>query len=164
MSYSAADDLKEQVRESTNIVDLLGSYLQIQRRGRIFVALCPWHDDSRPSLQINPDRQTWKCWPCDIGGDVFSFVMRRENVEFPEALRLLTERAGIEMKQASGPKTRPGQANDKNTLYQAMAWAEQQFHRCLFGYLTQMISIDFQIHHKKKLKNSQDVELPEQMN
>ena len=131
MSYSAAHDLKEQVRQATDIVDLIGSYLELQRQGRNYVALCPWHGDSRPSLQINPERQTWKCWPCDVGGDIFSFVMRRENVDFPGAVKLLAERAGIDILPVSIPRAKPGSPDDKATLYKALAWAEQQFHRCL---------------------------------
>ena len=131
MSYSAAHDLKEQVRQATNIVDLLGSYLQLQRKGRFYVALCPWHDDARPSLQVNPERQSWKCWPCDVGGDVFSFVMRRENIDFSGALKMLAERAGIEITPSSARQAKPGSPDDKATLYKAIAWAEQQFHKYL---------------------------------
>lgn len=123
-----ASDQKERVRDETDIVALIGSYLQLIPRGRQYIAICPFHDDSRPSLTINPERQTWKCWPCDAGGDVFSFVMRRENVDFREALRILAERAGIEL-TSSGPKAQPGSPSDKATLYKVMAWAEQQYHR-----------------------------------
>lgn len=130
MSFSAAQDLKEQVRSASDIVTILGSYLELIPQGRDFLALCPFHDDTRPSLRVNPERQTWKCWPCDAGGDVFSFVMRRENVEFPAALRILAERAGIEVRR-SGADLEPGSPQDKATLYKAMAWAEQQFHRFL---------------------------------
>ena len=66
------------MRQAIDIVDLVGSYIQLRRQGRNFVGLCPWHDDSRPSLQVNPERQSFKCWVCDIGGDVFSFVMKAE--------------------------------------------------------------------------------------
>lgn len=128
MSFQAADNQKERVRDETDIVALIGSYLQLIPRGRQYVAICPFHEDSRPSLTVNPERQTWKCWPCDAGGDVFSFVMRRENVDFREALRILAERAGIEL-VSTGHKAQPGSPNDKATLYKAMAWAEQQFHR-----------------------------------
>ncbi len=134
MSFGAAFDAKEQVRQAVDIVDLVGSYVQLRRNGRNFVALCPWHDDSRPSLQVNPDRQSFKCWVCDYGGDVFSFIMRAENLEFREALELLAERAGIELHKqipggdASGP---PRPEDDKRTLYRVLAWAEDQFHRCL---------------------------------
>ena len=130
MSFPAANDQKERVREATDIVDFIGSYLQLTQKGRDLVAICPFHDDNRPSLRVNPARQSWKCWSCDAGGDVFSFVMRRENVEFGEALRILAERAGIEL-HSHGPKVVPGSPNDKATLYKAMAWAEIQFHRCL---------------------------------
>ena len=88
-------DTKERVREATDIVDLISGYLDLRREGRGFSAICPWHDDSHPSLKINPDRQTWKCWVCNIGGDVFSFVQQREGIGFGEALRMLAEKAGI---------------------------------------------------------------------
>ena len=95
MLYS--DDIKEQIREKIDIVDLVGKYLPLQRQGRLFVARCPWHDDRKPSLQVNPERQSFKCWVCDIGGDIFSFVMKMEGCEFPEAKRILAEMAGIEL-------------------------------------------------------------------
>ena len=95
MLYS--DDIKEQIREKIDIVDLVGKYLPLQRQGRLFVARCPWHDDRKPSLQVNPERQSFKCWVCDIGGDIFSFVMKMEGCDFPEAKRILAEMAGIEL-------------------------------------------------------------------
>jgi DNA primase len=138
VSFGQAFDAKEQVRQAVDIVDLVGSYVQLRRQGRNFVGLCPWHDDSRPSLQVNPDRQSFKCWVCDYGGDVFSFVMRAEGLEFREALELLAERAGIQLKpppqQGSEPGAPPPRPeDDKRTLYRAMAWAEEQFHRCLIS-------------------------------
>ena len=111
MSFGAAFDAKEQVRQAIDIVDLVGSYVQLRRNGRNFVGLCPWHDDSRPSLQINPDRQSFKCLVCDYGGDVFSFVMRMENMEFREALEL--------SQRALGPNnehTRDAMSNLATTL------------------------------------------------
>jgi len=124
-------DIKEQVRQATDIVELIGGYLQLRRQGRNYVAICPWHDDTRPSLQVNPERQSWKCWVCDIGGDVFSFVMQHERVGFPESLEMLANRAGIPLRSSPQPKTQRGSPNDKRTLYDAAKWAEDQFHRCL---------------------------------
>ena len=95
------DDSKEQVRQLTDIVDLTGQSIHLLKRGRIYVGLCPWHDDERPSMQVDPQRQTWKCWVCDIGGDIFSFVMQREGVDFRAALEILAETAGV---QLSGPR------------------------------------------------------------
>ena len=96
-------DAKERVRQAIDIVELVGDYLQLRREGRGYKAICPWHDDSRPSLQVNPERQSFKCWVCDIGGDIFSFIMKMEGVEFAEALRLLADKAGIQLE----PRRRP---------------------------------------------------------
>jgi DNA primase len=132
VSFGQAFDAKEQVRQAVDIVELVGSYVQLRRQGRNYVGLCPWHDDSRPSLQVNPERQSFKCWVCDYGGDVFSFVMRTEGLEFREALELLAERAGIQLRPAQSEGPQPvDSTNEKRTLYRVMAWAENQFHRCL---------------------------------
>lgn len=133
MSSGPGFDVKERVKDATDIVDLVGSYLQLRREGRGYKALCPWHDDSRPSLQINPERQSWKCWVCNLGGDVFSFVMEWEKVAFPEALAILADRAGIALKPAPRGGRPAGPADDKRLLFQAMAWAEEQYHACLLG-------------------------------
>ena len=97
MSFGFSLDIKEQIRQATNIVDLVGSYVRLQPKGRMYVGLCPWHDDSKPSLQIDPVRQTYRCWVCNLGGDVFSFIQQMEGVTFPEALKILAERAKIEL-------------------------------------------------------------------
>ncbi len=134
MSLHQLQDAKEQVRQATDIVDLVGSYLSLRRLGRNFVGLCPWHDDSRPSMQVNPERQSFKCWVCDIGGDVFSFLMRIEGLEFREALEMLADRAGIILAkphQASSGASSGDSQFDRRNLLAAMAWAEEQFHRCL---------------------------------
>src|SRR4051812_39475738 len=138
VSFGPAGDAKDQVRQAIDIVDLVGSYVQLRRQGRNYVGICPWHDDSRPSLQVNPERQSFKCWVCDYGGDVFSFVMRSESLEFREALELLAERAGINLSpparisgEPGGSSARSDPTTEKRTLYRVAAWAEDQFHRCL---------------------------------
>ncbi len=125
------DDAKEQVRQATDIVDLVGRSIALRRQGRIYVGLCPWHNDTKPSLQVNPDRQTWKCWVCDVGGDAFSFVMKQEGCDFREALTMLAERAGIQLSRGPQKKAEPGSPDDKNTLYACCDWAARQFHECL---------------------------------
>ncbi len=145
VSTSSPLDNKELVRQAIDIVDLVGSHVQLRRQGRIYVGLCPWHDDTKPSMQVNPERQSFKCWVCDIGGDVFSFVMQMEGVEFREALSMLADRAGITLQShrghshASGAVEGPQQGGlpaavageQKRTLYRAMAWVEDQYHKCL---------------------------------
>lgn len=121
MSLPTDFDLKERVRSAVDIVDVIGATLELQPQGRNFVTRCPWHNDRRPSMTVNQERQTWKCWPCDIGGDVYSYVMRRDGVDFPAAIRTLAELAGIPIEEYSrGPKPQPGSPNDKETLLSAM--------------------------------------------
>jgi DNA primase len=127
----ANQDAKDRIRQAIDIVDLIGGYMPLRRQGRNFVGTCPWHDDTRPSLNVNQERQSWKCWVCNIGGDIFSFLMQREGVDFREALQMLADRAGITLASSGGPKTKPGDPNDKKTLYECMAWAEKLFRDCL---------------------------------
>ncbi len=141
VSSSSSLDDKELVRQAIDIVELIGGQMPLRRQGRNYVGLCPWHDDTRPSLQVNPERQSFKCWVCDIGGDVFSWMMRSEGVEFREALQMLADRAGIQLRSRGGHKQEgtfgegdtpaPTSGQAKRTLYTAMAWAEEQYHRCL---------------------------------
>lgn len=132
MSFTLDADTKERVRAATDIVDLISSSIELRRQGRAYVALCPFHRDRRPSLQVNPDRQIWKCWVCDIGGDVFNFVMQYEGISFPEAIKMLAERAGITLETAAGNKNfSPSKLADKVTLYRVMAWASRLYHQHL---------------------------------
>jgi DNA primase len=131
VSLSSLQYAKEQIRQSIDIVDLIGGYVALRRQGRGYVGLCPWHDDARPSFQVNPDRQSFKCWVCDIGGDIFSFVMRAEGMEFREALELLAERAGVSLAPVGRPEGQADNPFERRNLLKAMAWAEEQFHQCL---------------------------------
>lgn len=128
MSFAAADEAKERVRQATDLVDLIGSYISLRRQGQAFVGLCPFHQDRRPSLNVNPAKQIWRCFVCNVGGDAFSFVMQRENVGFREALEMLADKAGITI------EARPGDSKagaERKALYDALAWAERQYRECL---------------------------------
>lgn len=87
----------ERIKEKLSIVDLLRSYLTLVPAGKHFKANCPFHQEKTPSFMISPERGVWHCFGCGIGGDAITFVMRYEHLEFPEALRFLAERAGIEI-------------------------------------------------------------------
>lgn len=132
MSFTFDSDTKERVRAATDIVDLIGSKLELRRQGRNYVALCPWHRDSRPSLQINTEKQIWKCWVCDIGGDVFTFLMQDEGIAFGEALKRLADAAGIPLSPARGKASgKLGNPDIKAEIYRALAWADELYQRLL---------------------------------
>ncbi len=130
MSQVPDFNVKDQVKQATDVVDLIGSEMNLRRQGSMFVGHCPWHDDKKPSFQVNPVKQSWVCYPCDVRGDVFDYVMKREGVDFRQALEILAERAGIAIRQFQ-KKIIQGSPDDKATLYRAMAWAEQEYHQCL---------------------------------
>ena len=134
MSFIIDNEIKDRVRTGVDIVELISSYTDLRRQGRAFVARCPWHDDQRPSLQVNPQRQVWKCWVCDLGGDVFSWVMQKEGITFPEALKMLAERAGITLEPMDRARLSNASgkgADDKKLLYDAMQWATLKYHEHL---------------------------------
>src|SRR5215211_9172780 len=94
----------EAVKQRADIVDVISQYVPLKRAGRTFKAPCPFHQEKTPSFVVNPDRQTWHCFgACSTGGDVFQFLMRRDNLSFGEALRQLAQQVGVEL-QRGGPR------------------------------------------------------------
>ncbi|HMB08591.1 MAG TPA: DNA primase [Isosphaeraceae bacterium] len=118
------------VKSAVDIVALVGEYLPLHRSGSKFKALCPFHDDHNPSLELNPERQSFKCWSCGAGGDVFDFVKDYERVDFPEALRMLAERAGVALGDPSSMAA-TARGPSKTELFAVNAWAERVFAEAL---------------------------------
>jgi len=91
------EEFIEEVRRQTDIVDLISEYVMLKRTGKNYMGICPFHSEKTPSFNVNPDRQTFYCFGCNTGGDVFSFLMKINNLTFLEALNRLAERAGLEL-------------------------------------------------------------------
>ncbi len=87
------------IKEKLDIVDLIGETVQLRKAGTTYKGLCPFHGEKTPSFTVTPARETWKCFGCGRGGDIFNFVMERDGVDFPTALRSLAGRAGVEMSE-----------------------------------------------------------------
>lgn len=96
------DDDIRRVREATDLVALASERVVLKQQGRLFWGCCPFHDEKTPSFKIDPDTQLWHCFGCGKGGDVFGYLMESENLEFPEAVRALADRAHIEIKETGG--------------------------------------------------------------
>jgi len=93
------DAVVERVRDAVDIVDYIGSQIDLRPAGRNFKARCPFHQEKTPSFLVSPEKQVFHCFGCGVGGDVFSFVMKHDGLSFPEALALLARRAGVALPQ-----------------------------------------------------------------
>lgn len=119
-------DQKKQVKAANDIVDVVSGYIPVVSAGKDYKAVCPFHNDTRPSLQVSRQFQNFRCWSCGQTGDVFEFVMKFEKVGFGEALRMLADRAGIKLDGQSSPEDEA-----RSRLLRAMKWAESKYQACL---------------------------------
>lgn len=118
--------MTRQVKEASDIVAVVGSYLSLQPAGNMYKAICPFHNDTRPSLTIDPKWQNFRCWSCGKKGDVFTFVSEFEKVSFLEARDILARRAGINLEGS------PAENVKRIRLVEATKWAEAEYQKCLF--------------------------------
>ena len=112
----------DEVKQRIDIVDLIGRYVELRKAGTSYKGLCPFHNERTPSFMVFPDSGTWHCFgSCGIGGDIFSFIMRRENLEFREALELLARQAGVALEAehdpAQGQRSRLYEINEAAATY-----------------------------------------------
>jgi DNA primase len=106
-------DAKSAVLQAVDIVELIGKSVALKRRGKDFVGLCPFHSEKSPSFTVSPSKQRFHCFGCKAAGTVFDFVMKRDRVEFVDALKSLAESAGIELPRFGGQKQN---ASEKQAL------------------------------------------------
>ena len=122
-----SDEDKEKVRQATDFVQLVAETVELRQRGQDFWGCCPFHGEKTPSFKVNPSTGLWHCFGCGDGGDVFSYVQRRENLDFPDAIRYLADRAGIELSEEKSARRGPR----KTRLMEALGEAEAFYHTML---------------------------------
>ncbi|MDP6544413.1 MAG: DNA primase [Phycisphaerae bacterium] len=125
-----SEQFVQQVLDSVDIVELVGQYVALTRRGREHVGLCPFHDDKKPSLNVSPSKQIFKCFSCGAGGDALKFLTLYEKYSFPEAVRALADRSSITLPQESqySPQDEPETGMSKRDLLKVTAFAAEFFH------------------------------------
>lgn len=123
-------DQLEEIKSKIDIVAFISEYLPLKKAGRNFKANCPFHNEKTPSLIVSPERQIWKCFGCNLGGDVFGFLMQMERIEFGEALRILAKKTGVTLQSYQPAK---GEA-EKEKLFEINHLASEFFHYLLLNH------------------------------
>lgn len=121
----------DSVRERSDIVELIGSYVTLRRAGSNYTGLCPFHSERTPSFTVFPDTQSFFCFGCEAGGDAFTFVMRSENLEYPEAVEFLAKRAGIQIPETHEDSDQP-RGISRARAYELNRAAARFYLDCLF--------------------------------
>ncbi len=121
----------DEVKQRTDIVEVVGQYATLTKAGRTFRALCPFHSEKHASFFVYPEQQSWHCFgACNTGGDVFSFIMKKQGIDFGDALRLLAQRAGVVIPSRFEPEAG---GEEKQRLFQINQAAAQYFHNLLLN-------------------------------
>ena len=134
------DDHVAQVKQKTDIVSLISEYIDLKKAGRNYRAPCPFHSEKTPSFMVSPELQIFKCFGCSESGDVYSFLQKYENMDFPEALKFLADRAGIKLTQAkfrkSGEKEKLYEINNLATKFYQYILLKHSAGKEALSYLT----------------------------
>lgn len=126
-----SQDLLEEIRSRSDIVDVISGYIKLQRKGSNYVGVCPFHNDRNPSMSVNQPRQIYHCFSCGAGGDVFKFVMEYENLSFPEAVKVLADRAGVALPKQEYSKEAKKQADLRAQIMELNKLAAQYYYYTL---------------------------------
>jgi len=132
-------DPKDEIKQKLSIVELVGEYLELKQASSTgFKACCPFHSEKTPSFFVSDEKQIWHCFGCGEGGDCFSFVMKMEGLEFPEALRLLGKKAGVEIKRFSSQES-----NERQRLLAMNELAGKYFQKVLTDATSAKVARDY---------------------
>lgn len=126
-----SDELVDEVRQRNDIVDVIGGYVHLQKRGSTYFGLCPFHNEKTGSFSVSPHKQMYYCFGCGAGGNVFSFLMNYENFTFPEAVKTLADRVGIELPEQEMTSTQRREADKKTKLLEINKEAAAYFYALL---------------------------------
>jgi len=147
----------EEIKQRLDIVELISGYLPLQKAGRNFKAVCPFHAEKTPSFYVFPERQTWHCFgACGTGGDVFSFVMKKESLEFGDTLRLLAQKAGIVLK---GTEERSEKKEERKRLTEINKMAASYYHELLLNSPEAEVARKYLLHRELSQQVVQDFQL-----
>ncbi len=121
----------DKIMEATNIVDVVGEFVNLRKAGVNYKGLCPFHDDKTPSFMVSPARQICKCFACGEGGNAVNFLMKHEQITYPEALRWLAKKYNIEIQERELTDDEKREQSERESMFVVNEWACQYFHEIL---------------------------------
>ncbi len=122
------EDIVEEVRTRNDIVDIVSGYVKLTKKGSNYFGLCPFHNEKSPSFSVSPSKQMYYCFGCGAGGNAITFVMEYENYTFPEALKMLADRAGVKLPEVEYSKEARAQADLKSAILEVNRKAANYFY------------------------------------
>ena len=125
------DNIKEEIRSRCDIVDVISEYIPLKQQGKGFIGLCPFHDDTKPSLNVSRNLQIFKCYSCNAAGDIFTFLMKYQKMTYPEAVKALATRCGVALSEASQEEKASTQLKDD--LKNLNKFAVDYYHKLLLN-------------------------------
>ncbi len=134
MTTAFSQEVIDEVKDRVDIAEFIGSYVHLKKSGRNYVGLCPFHKEKTPSFTVSPGRQMFYCFGCGAGGDVLAFLMKKDGLSFPEALKTLAARVGIELAGEEESPVARRQREGKDRLYQLGAIAASFYYRILMRH------------------------------
>jgi len=128
-------DEVDQIKERLDIVEVISSYLTLKKAGTNLKGACPFHNEKTPSFMVSPERQTFRCFGCNEGGDVFTFIEKMEGIDFYNALKLLADRAGVKLENRSVTRGEQEFKSDlKTKVYEINDWTKKLYHKILLDH------------------------------
>lgn len=133
MGIFIPEDKISDIRNAADIVEIISETVHLKKTGKDYIGLCPFHSEKTPSFNVSPERQTFHCFGCGIDGNVFSFLMKQKNLSFPEAVRSLAERYGIEIPTRDISPEQQQEADERENLFAINRQAADYFHNILLN-------------------------------
>ena len=121
----------DKIMDAVNIVDVVGEFVNLRKAGVNYKGLCPFHDDKTPSFMVSPARQICKCFSCGEGGNAVNFLMKHEQITYPEALRWLAKKYNIEIQERELTDDEKREQSERESMFVVNEWACQYFHDIL---------------------------------
>ena len=127
--------------EAANIVDVISEFVSLRKAGTSFKGLCPFHDDRTPSFSVSPVKGVYKCFSCGEAGNVVNFIMKHEQMTYPEALRWIARKYNIEVQERELTNEEKRLENERESMFLVNEWASKYFQDILDVYKRQLLSV-----------------------